>query len=100
MSDTVLYSLLFIAGLVGWVWSASPLLKFLIYAAEKDYRWALLGWFTALTCSVFLMKFSLFSMTGWPEPETLSSRMFYPICLFGSYAVPFVLEYLRTKFKR
>jgi hypothetical protein len=46
------------------------------------------------------MKFSLFSMTGWPEPETLSSRMFYPICLFGSYAIPFVLEYLRTKFKR
>jgi hypothetical protein len=100
MSDIVLYSLLFIAGLVGWVLSASPLLKFLIYAAEKDYRWALLGWFTVLTSSIFLMKFSLFSITGWPPPESLSSRIFYPICLFGSYAVPFVLEYLRTKFPR
>ena len=100
MSDTVLYSLLLTVSFFGWVLSASPFLKYLIYAAEKDYRWPLLGWFSLLTCSLFILKFSLYSLTGWPMPESLSSRLFYPVGLFTSYGIPFILELLRTAFRK
>jgi hypothetical protein len=100
MPDTVLYSLLLTAASAGWVLSASPFLKYLIYAAEKDYRWPLAGWFTLLTCSLFIMKFSLYALTGWPQPESSASRLFYPVGLFASYIIPFILEFVRTKFPR
>ncbi|MFN5621913.1 MAG: hypothetical protein ACK478_11470 [Flavobacteriales bacterium] len=100
MTDTVLYSLLLTVGFSGWIWSASPFLKYLIYAAEKDYRWPLGGWFGLLTCCLFIMKFSLYSLTLWPQPESIASRLFYPVGLFGSYLIPFILEYLRSAFRK
>ena len=100
MADTVFYSLLLTGGLAGWIYSASPFLKYLIYAAEKDYRWPLGGWFALLTCSLFLMKFSLYSLAAWPQPESVASRLFYPAGLFGSYLIPFFLEYIRTLFRK
>jgi len=91
---------LLLAGFLGWALSASPLLKYMIYASEKDYRWALAGWFALLTVCIFVMKFSLFGLWGWPVPNSWSSRLFYPVLLFAAYVVPFAIEIVRSAFSK
>ena len=96
MTDQIAQIFLLLAGFSAWAISASPLLKYMIYAAEKDYRWPLAGWFLLITIAIFVMKFSLSSLIAWPTPGTWSSRLFYPVLLFAAYGVPFALEILRT----
>jgi uncharacterized membrane protein len=64
----------------------------MVFLAEKDFRWPLLGWVAAITLSIFVMKLSLYSLFDWPPPGSWSSRFFYPLCLFASPMVPYVRE--------
>jgi hypothetical protein len=77
-----------------WAYSAFPTLKYIVYAAEGDYRWGLAGWFLLLTASIFVVKFSLYSIIEWPEPSTWASRFFFPLGLLLAYLLPFMREYL------
>jgi hypothetical protein len=69
----------------------------MVFLAEKSFRWPLIGWFTGITISIFLVKLSLFSLTGWPAPGTWSSRFFYPLWLFASPLVPYLREIIRSR---
>jgi hypothetical protein len=84
--------LLLIVGFFGWIRSSAPLLAQMVFLAEKDFRWPLLSWFAAITLSIFLMKFSFYSLFDWPLPGSWSSRFFYPLWLFASPIVPYVRE--------
>lgn len=84
--------LLLSAGL--WAYSAFPTLKYIVYASEGDYRWGLAGWFLLLTASIFVAKFSLYSIVDWPAPSTWASRLFFPVGLLLAYLLPFIREYL------
>ncbi len=97
MADSWTHVILMIIGLAGWILTATPLLAHMVFLAEKDFRWPLLGWFTAITISIFLMKFSLLSLGGWPAPGSWSSRFFYPLWLFASPLVPYLREILRSR---
>jgi hypothetical protein len=96
MSDSWTHIILLIVALFGWFRLATPLLAHMVFLSEGDFRWPLLGWFTGMTLCIFLIKFSLFSLVGWPAPGTWSSRFFYPVWLFASPLVPFLRE-LRVK---
>jgi hypothetical protein len=92
MADNWPHIILLTLGLIGWIWSATPLLAHMVFLAEKDFRWPLIGWFIAITASIFIMKFSLFGLLNWPTPGSWGSRIFYPIWLFASPMVPYLRE--------
>jgi hypothetical protein len=97
MSDNWPHITLLIIGIVGWIWAATPLLAHMVFLAEKDFRWPLIGWFAGITACIFLLKFSLFSLSGWPAPGSWSSRFFYPLWLFASPLVPYLRELRRSR---
>lgn len=97
MTDTVLNFLLLAGGLSCWVFCASPMLKYMVYAAERDFRWSLLFWFALMTVGIFTLKISCFALLGWPEPGSWTSRFFYPFFLFASYVIPFFMEAMRGR---
>ena len=84
MADSWTHIILMLIGLAGWVLTATPLLAHMVFLAEKDFRWPLLGWFTVITICIFLLKFSLFSF-------------FYPLWLFASPLVPYLREIRRSR---
>jgi hypothetical protein len=92
MLDNWPHLLLFVTGFTGWALSATPVLSYMVFLAEKDFRWQLITWFLTITCAIFLMKFSLFSLTSWPIPGSWASRFFYPVWLFSSPLVPYLNE--------
>jgi hypothetical protein len=97
MSDNWPHITLLIIGIVGWIWAATPLLAYMVFLAEKDFRWPLIGWFAGITTCIFLLKFSLFRLSEWPAPGSWSSRFFYPLWLFASPLVPYLREILRSR---
>jgi len=96
MSDSWTHIILLIIALLGWIRMATPLLAHMVFLSEGDFRGQLIGWFAGMTLCIFLIKFSLFSLAGWPSPGTWSSRFFYPVWLFASPLVPYLRE-LRFK---
>jgi hypothetical protein len=86
---------LLLLGVVGWALCASPMLRYMIDLAEGRFRWQLVMWFVLMILSIFLMKFALYTITGWPGPGTWGSRLFLGIALVASYAVPFINEFIR-----
>jgi hypothetical protein len=91
---------LLLLGIVGWALCASPMLRYMIDLAEGRFRWQLVMWFVLMILSIFLIKFALFGITGWPEPGTWGSRLFLGIALAGSYGVPFMREVIRSWIKK
>lgn len=103
MTENIGQIIILVVAIGLWAYSAFPTLKNIVYAAEGDYRWGLAGWFAVLTASIFLIKFSLFSIAGWPPPGSWASRLFFPGGLLLAYLLPFVKEYflhaIRKKLK-
>ncbi len=99
MTENIGQIIILVVAIALWAYSAFPTLKNIVYAAEGDYRWGLAGWFAALTVSIFLIKFSLFAITGWPAPSTWASRLFFPGGLALAYLLPFAKEYLAQGIK-
>lgn len=100
MTDNLPHIFLLLASLSGWVYSATPLLNYMVFAAEKDFRWPLAGWFLCITICIFSARYSLFSLLAWPPPSTWASRLFYPFFLFSAYTIPFIKEIIRSKLKK
>ncbi|MFM9004740.1 MAG: hypothetical protein ACKOSR_04460, partial [Flavobacteriales bacterium] len=73
--------MLLLIGAFGWWFTASPLLRYMVHLSERDFRYPLVGWFAGITVSIFILKFSLFALCGWPAPGTWSSRLFFPTLL-------------------
>jgi|694.fasta_scaffold31659_3 hypothetical protein len=94
MTENIVQFIILVSAIVLWAYSAFPTLKYIVYASEGSYRWPLAGWFALLTASIFLLKFSLFAITGWPGPGTWASRLFFPGGLALAYLLPFAKEYL------
>jgi hypothetical protein len=99
MHDNWPHIVLLLIGAFGWWYTASPVLRYMIFLSERDFRYPLLGWFASITASIFILKFSLFTLIGWPAPGTWGSRLFFPILLFASPLVPFLSEVIRDKRK-
>jgi NADH:ubiquinone oxidoreductase subunit 6 (subunit J) len=92
--------ILLIAAIGLWLYASFPMLRYLVDATEGRYKWQLALWFIIMVAAIFLMKFSLYSLVGWPSPGTWMSRLFLGIALFTSYLVPFAKEYLARMFRK
>lgn len=100
MSQQILHIILLIAATVGWIFASFPMLRYMVYATEGLYKWQLLLWIALMVISIFLFKFAIYALTGWPEPGTWASRLFLGFGLFASYLVPFGREYLVRIFRK
>ncbi len=100
MSQQILHIILLIAATTGWILCSFPMLRYMVEATEGRYKWQLLLWIVLMIISIFLFKLSIFSLTGWPAPDSWSSRLFLGFGLFASYLVPFGREYLGRIFKK
>jgi hypothetical protein len=94
MESPYLQIVFLILSVAGWIYCSFPTLRYLVDWSEGRLRWQLGMWFLILTVSIFLMKFSLFSLMGWPAPGTWASRLFFGFGLIGAYCLPFVREIL------
>lgn len=100
MNHIAIQVFLLLLGIIGWAGCASPMLRYMIDLAEGKFRWQLVMWFLLMVLSIFLIKFALFSITGWPEPGTWGSRLFLGIALATSYVVPFLREVISGWIKK
>lgn len=94
MDNSIVQLIFLLAGLSGWIFSSFPVLRYVIYWSEGSYRWQLIPWLLLMVLCIFILKMSLFSLTGWPVPGSWASRLFFPFMLFSSYLLPFIKEYL------
>ncbi len=92
--------ILLVVGLALWLYASFPTLRYMIELTDGQFNWKLVLWLVIMIISIFLIKFSLFSLTGWPAPGTWMSRLFLGIGLFMAYLVPFAREYLLRFFRR
>lgn len=100
MEHIAIQVFLLLLGIVGWALCASPMLRYMIDLAEGRFRWQLVMWFLLMILSIFLIKFALFGIAGWPGPGTWGSRLFLGIALAASYVVPFIREGIRGRMKK
>lgn len=96
MDTIAIQVFLLLAGIGGWALSSIPMLRYMIDLSEKRFRWPLIGWMILIVVSIYLIKFSLYSLVHWPAPGTLGSKLFFGFVLILSYAVPFVWEWIRS----
>jgi hypothetical protein len=89
-----------ILGIGLWLYASFPTLRWMVELTEGRFHWKLVLWLLVLIISIFLFKFSLFSISGWPAPGTWASRLFLGFGLFLAYLVPFIREYLLRWMKR
>jgi hypothetical protein len=100
MSENSWQIIIIVAATAGWALSATPTLRYIVDVSEGRFRWQLLGWFTLLTTCIFLLKMSLYDLTGWPAPGTWASRLFYLELLLAAYLVPFAREIILRAVRR
>ncbi len=95
MDHIAVQLLLLLVGLAGWIYCSFPMLRYMVDWTEGRYRWQLLLWFVLIALSIFILKFALYSIVGWPSPGSWASRLFFGFALILSYSFPFIREWLR-----
>lgn len=100
MDHIAVQLILLLIAIAGWAFCAIPMLRYMIDLTESRFRWQLVMWFALMVTSIFVMKFALYGILGWPHPGTWASRLFFGFVLLSSFAVPFVWEILRGAFRK
>jgi len=98
-NNLVQYFLLFLA-IAGWIYCSFPMLRYMVDLADGNFRWQLVLWFLLMLLAIFIMKFSVYSITGWPQPGTWASRLFLGVFLAGACGIPFLREYISRLLRR
>ena len=96
--NAALHIFVLLIAIAGWVYSSFPLLKHMIYALERKWSYKLALWFMVLYVCVYLIVTSLFHLTGWPAEGSLGRSLLKIGLLIGTYAIPFVVEYVKALF--
>ena len=86
--------------LVGWYFFSFRVLRYMVDASDGQWKWELAAFLVLLCASIFLIKFALYGLTGFPAPGSWASRLFLGCWLMCSYAVPFATEYIKHFFRR
>lgn len=100
MTQQITHIILLILSFSFWVYASFPMLRYMVDLTEGQFKWKLVLWFGAMILAIFVLKFSIYSLTGWPPPGTWASRLFLGSGLFTSYLVPFLWEYLMRIFRK
>ncbi len=100
MDHIAIQIFLLLAGIAGWALCSIPMLRYMVDLSEGRFRWQLVMWFALILVSVFVLKFALYSISGWPSPGTWASRLFLGFALLLSFAVPFIREIVRGWFRK
>ncbi len=89
-----------VLGLVGWYFFSFRVLRYMVDASEGRWKWELALYLLLLCATIFLIKFAIYALTGYPAPGSWASRLFLGFGLVCSYLVPFANEYIKHFFKR
>lgn len=100
MDHIAVQIILLLVAIAGWALCAIPMLRYMIDMTEGRFRWQLVMWLALMVTSIFVMKFALYSLAGWPQPSTWASRLFFGFVLVLSFAVPFIWEMLKGAFRK
>lgn len=96
--NAALHIFVLLIAIAGWVYSSFPLLKHMIYALERKWSYKLALWFIVLYISVYLIVTSIYHLTGWPAEGSVGRSLLKIGLLIGTYAIPFVVEYVKAIF--
>jgi hypothetical protein len=91
--ETTVNIFFLVLALVGWYFFSFRVLRYMVDASEGRWKWELAGYLILLCVCIFLGKFTMHSLTGFPSPGSWSSRLFLGFSLVASYLVPFAREY-------
>lgn len=93
--ETIIHIFFLLFALTGWYFFSFKVLRYMVDASEGHWKWELAAFLLLLSGSIFLLKFALFGLLGWPAPGSWASRLFLGFGLVSSYLVPFGREYVR-----
>lgn len=93
--ETIIHIFFLLLALTGWYFFSFKVLRYMVDASEGQWKWELAAFLLLLSGSIFLLKFALFGLLGWPAPGSWASRLFLGFGLVSSYLVPFGREYVR-----
>jgi hypothetical protein len=100
MTDPITHTVLLIATVAVWLYASFPLLRYMLLLSEGKFNIRLIVWFLVMIVTIFFMKHSLVSLSGWPVQGSWSARLFFGGLLFLSIPIPFIWEYIKQIFRK